>query len=913
MKKKKLSKGINKYQQGGNPYDPAKFLTGINNQFSSLLNTNPIFNQPAPTQAIPYNEWKKQNGYSGILHDLGGNRTESEAKLAYRNYLQTLNTSNETNANNFNNIQLPIGQALFGLQQINETADLESKLGQKRDAYTLDDEIPQQAFRGYFQSGGQPTSQPRISIDDKYIKLFEAERKASEYYETQSEARQQKLRDRVKQMGFGDNEADAILDAVFSNSMVTNEDGTISGNILLDNKAIGEIKDSTGILITELGEEIQGIIDLASSYNNFMQDTKEARNYLQQDQYQEEQPKEQKTSKRQYRYFQQGGSNQQVMGYKDNSPYKNLPFQVFNTDTLTMEGVSKPLLAIPDKGQPRVMLPNSGIYEFPMANRITEIPITMQGGKVNLTGKINPFAQLPADYFKEGGSVKTSLITDSDAHNKKKGPGSSYPKNGPMGPKGYSYSTGKRDVEDYTVFNEYIPTENLIPIQTEMDELIVLPTGDITPVMATKKHTKMDESEVTDVTPEGSYILSAHGDVKIYKDEADSVITELGIKPYRLGYAQEKPTEKTLSSLMDSKKMSPADLGAKVMKQFPIWKTNNIFEASANMENKTNRKPYLEGIIQLSELDRYRKGLIQPEQMKNGGMVMRRSFLPSIQDGGLIAAGSGLLQGIMGLVGAEQQRKEAQRAYGDITRLVNQSSQTQGDLLGLGAGFGIASTLAQDPTVDYLQLDPSYVRQMEYRTPMGLRESMANRAYVNRPDYMRYAPSFGAGLSAEQAAYSSAVKQGYDAEMSLFERDRAARNQWLTTMQGYQDKNAEFRNAATNAMRLNRNQMIGNVGDRAQGLYDSEAAIEANRANAIAAAARLGQTAANQQAIAARTQGINSAIGSATYGYLNYLNSKPPVTIPSVENASFNLTTPTINSLYPRGTYNFWDTSTWPR
>jgi hypothetical protein len=81
--------------------------------------------------------------------------------------------------------------------------------------------------------------------------------------------------------------------------------------------------------------------------------------------------------------YQQGGAPQQMMGYKDNSPYRNLASQNFYTDTLTMDGVSKPLLAIANNGQTKIMKPNSGLYNFPGATQITEIPIPLaqEGGQ----------------------------------------------------------------------------------------------------------------------------------------------------------------------------------------------------------------------------------------------------------------------------------------------------------------------------------------------------------------------------------------------------------------------------------------------------------------------------------------------------------------------------------------------------
>lgn len=73
--------------------------------------------------------------------------------------------------------------------------------------------------------------------------------------------------------------------------------------------------------------------------------------------------------------------DQQMMGYMDNSPYRNMPSQEFYTDTLTMNGVSTPIMAVPNVGSPVMMAPNSGNYYFPGASQITEVPMAKDGGK----------------------------------------------------------------------------------------------------------------------------------------------------------------------------------------------------------------------------------------------------------------------------------------------------------------------------------------------------------------------------------------------------------------------------------------------------------------------------------------------------------------------------------------------------
>jgi len=525
-----------------------------------------------------------------------------------------------------------------------------------------------------------------------------------------------------------------------------------------------------------------------------------------------------------------------------------------------------------------------------------------QGGKItspiNLSKNINPFRLSPINSFGLGGLIRDGVPSRPKSEvGFSRQPISGATTKGPMGPKATdipSYNGGVRKLMDMPE-NEYIATENLIPIQTEKREMIVHPTGDLTKVMATKRHHQMDEDEVTDVAPEGAYILSSFGKVRINKDEAEQVITETGVKPYRIGNSQETPTEKTLGSMMNKKSMAPADVAKMVDRYFPVNSTNNPFELAANNENKTHRVPYLEGLIQLSELDKLRKGIdsgMESQQQENedemteafknggstwGGLPMREMFLPKAQAGLAIGLGTSLLQGIFGAIGANAQKKDAQRAYQDVLGISNKSAADQKQNIGMGSLAGILGTLNQDPTVTANYTDPTYLRQMQVRTPASTLEAVSNRAYANMPNYMQTSPSWGSGLAAQQAAYSAALKGANDSRLAIGEADRGAYNNWLGLMQTNLAQNDASRIAAINATRLNRNQIVGNVGDKTQGMFDSFAGIEANRAN-TASAARLGQAAANQQAIRAFTQASQGAIGSAgatAYDYFNKPNTTP--------------------------------------
>lgn len=750
--------------------------------------------------------------------------------------------------------------------------------------------------------------------------------------------------------------------------------------------------------------------------------------------------------------FQSGGQInqlQQMLGYKDGSPFANLPFQTINSNSITMDGVSQPLLAIADNGERRVMQPNSGLHNFKGANSVLEVPMgryqdggstdnldqmysdipylfgspdylnnkiinrfksivdddkierlpdivkpplrylhksngspmlvdnegersyyqtnrktahirpgdigdylaelshasqkflpnrrakdiemvqkefntgkykTWQdaydaimyttpgtteyeahseiqpkleeefmsyldrglwanhttpeisreikplkstgaskkknGGKItspiNLSKNINPFRLSPINSFGLGGFIRDGVPSRPKSEvGFSRQPISGATTKGPMGPRATdipSYNGGVRKLMDMPD-NEYISTENLIPIQTERGEMIVMPTGDLVKVMATKRHHQMDDDEVTDVAPEGAYILSSFGKVRINRDEAEQVITETGVKPYRIGGTQDSPTEKNLGSMMTKKSMAPADIAKRVDRFFPVNSTNNPFELAANNENKTHRVPYLEGLIQLSELDKLRKGIdsgMESQQQENedemteafknggstwGGVPMRNMLIPKFQSSGgvplkdpwstALEVGTGLFQVGADLWNSYQQRKAQKEFVKKGTLLSDQAYGKARNEMGMGYLAGMLGVMNQDPTVTAKYNDPTYLRQMQTRTPMSTIEAISNRAYANMPNYMQNAPTWQAGLGAQQAAYAAALKGANDARLTIGEQDRNAQNDWLKLMQTNLELNNNNRVEAVNATRLNRNQQVGAVGNQTQGYMDS--------------------------------------------------------------------------------------------
>lgn len=67
------------------------------------------------------------------------------------------------------------------------------------------------------------------------------------------------------------------------------------------------------------------------------------------------------------------------MGYRDDSPYKGLPFINIESSSISTIGVSKTLIGVGDDGTIKVMKPNKN-YIYPHAQTVTEIPVKQKGG-----------------------------------------------------------------------------------------------------------------------------------------------------------------------------------------------------------------------------------------------------------------------------------------------------------------------------------------------------------------------------------------------------------------------------------------------------------------------------------------------------------------------------------------------------
>ena len=538
--------------------------------------------------------------------------------------------------------------------------------------------------------------------------------------------------------------------------------------------------------------------------------------------------------------LQEGGIPVNPMGlYEENGPVE-VPSRL-----LTFMGINTPTLVIPQKGK----------------DSVVEVPLNIK--KMNKNKTIGDlFRMLPQGIFSEGGSILSTVNTSI----------------------GDRMKVGNEDSYD---IRNIIPLANLIPIQTELGEKILLPTGDVVQTNATKKHSKMKDDEVTDVVPEGSYIFSKFGSVKIKKKDAENVVVEEEDKPYVSGTKNSPPLQFKLSKYMDKKEMAPVDVVSNIERDFKITGREDLFSQVTDQENKVNRMPWLQSVIMLSEVGKFNKGIdndisTQLGVYREGGTVMRKEYkVPQAQVGGAAAALPLLFNTIGDIFGfspAAKARKTAEKLTNASISDVRANDKRQQELAGIGLGANLASILMQNPVVEYQDI---IAPNVPTRVPFSYTDSFQNRIFANRPDT--------AGLTPAQAAL---VQDQYDAKAlgtlsdlqyklgtDSLNRKREANILQTDTL----NKNIVGRTNAANLTNQNTNYLTTALGSGVAGYTTNLQNIGTNTLNALLSAR-------GQQA----TNAINA--GNQATQNLYYLSALMAQTLPSILDGG--------NNISPQDAYN---------
>jgi len=431
----------------------------------------------------------------------------------------------------------------------------------------------------------------------------------------------------------------------------------------------------------------------------------------------------------------------------------------------------------------------------------------------------------------------------------------------------------------------YVPLESLIPIQTEVDELIVLPTGDITKTNATKRHSKMSSNEVTDVVPEGSYILSKFGSVHIYKKDADQIIIEAENKPYNIYGQNKQPKVKTLGDIMTSKKMKPADLATIVMNKYKIIDNNDPFTTQTNAANKMTRAKYLQAIIGLSEYDKERQGInndinvqmqeLNPEMFaKDGGRVMRANYdVPKAVAPLLLAAIPSIISGIASLFSGIAARNARKKAFNQGNNYINQF-QTEGNQNIQGQlGSELFGFAMQDPNVKLARKSTDYLDAAYAGVPNQNFLAQQNALMAGEQDLSQLTPQQAVLFAGQMYANRADSMNKYRSQMNLYNSDLAVKkNLMLNDITNFNlNQTANERNLTQQG----RNQNFAGIASSLSGYYNNKTNMAANILNARQA--NLGQSTAtflanNQN----NSQNVLNTAALALQGYNSYLGQTSP-------------------------------------
>lgn len=480
----------------------------------------------------------------------------------------------------------------------------------------------------------------------------------------------------------------------------------------------------------------------------------------------------------------------------------------------------------------------------------------------------------------------------------------------------HNKEVGQYDNGSLSIMNRYVGSAELAPVQTESggkgkEEMVSLPSLDIIPVNATKRHSKMDDDEVTDLLPEGSYVFSQFG-LMLNKSEADNVVTEVSSNPYDIfSYKDNKvPTEKSLGDLFSSKKESPADIARKIGKKFNTVDKNDPFTIRANEENRISSLPYIQGLILMSEIEKKKQGLEADipmlEQFGAGGRVQKRenvakAFLPAAV---AVPAAVSLLNLGVNFFSGQSEKKQIEKLRNQNISENNQVAATQQNnnqfaLMGSLAALGL-----QDPTIEAPQLGYDRLNQQQDNLSQGTVDGIANRAFLNIPtrDVFNNTGSFQRGVQGIAPAIGAAAANQSTVAFQNAQLGLQNKNARLGNIQNIVNQQAGLDTNAANATRQGQNALIAGAGSAFAGYAQTDSNIIASRASANAAARGAAFNAVSQVNQGQRDS-LNNTTTALTQLYLSNAANTADATNDTVDTSSNGLNTSTAaNSIAPNFT-----------
>lgn len=155
------------------------------------------------------------------------------------------------------------------------------------------------------------------------------------------------------------------------------------------------------------------------------------------------------------------------------------------------------------------------------------------------------------------------------------------------------------DGGDVSSLPEDAPTE-VIPAQTEVGEVILMPSGVLADVKARLPHTQMEDDDVTDILPEGSFVFSNSKKSlqEITQEIRDSVIGYGTIRYSETEDTSEVGVVRLGDVIPSGKKLTFADMAKGIRDKFSVVRDQkDVFTNVTNADNLAGRVPFLQKLI----------------------------------------------------------------------------------------------------------------------------------------------------------------------------------------------------------------------------------------------------------------------------------------------------------------------------
>jgi hypothetical protein len=142
-----------------------------------------------------------------------------------------------------------------------------------------------------------------------------------------------------------------------------------------------------------------------------------------------------------------------------------------------------------------------------------------------------------------------------------------------------------------------------VPIQAEVGEMFFLPNGDLVETNADKTHKEMKRGEVSDIVPNGTYVLSNSQKKLIDLAKIKDHIVGYGKGEYSETHGNTPLTKIKVGDILGEKgKITPAEAGRRVVRLYKlIDNPEEKFEKLTNDENRNARLAAMRVIMQHQE------------------------------------------------------------------------------------------------------------------------------------------------------------------------------------------------------------------------------------------------------------------------------------------------------------------------